>query len=65
MSMDFRDVLRGDMHSTHSMLARLRQPMKRYNFPDKWLIEELLVPPGGEPGPLQEYKFYAFGVLLH
>jgi MerR family redox-sensitive transcriptional activator SoxR len=56
----FRDVLRGEEHSIPSMLARLRQPMKRYNFPDKWLIEELLVPPGGEPGPLQEYKFYAF-----
>ena len=56
----FRDVLRGEEHEIGSMLARLRQPMKRYHFPDKWLTEELLIPPGGEPGPLHEYKFYAF-----
>jgi hypothetical protein len=56
----FRDVLRGGEHTPETLVASLAETMARFSLPDQWLVEELLLPPGGEPGLLGEYKVYAF-----
>ena len=56
----WRDVLTGQVHTVGDILILLDEPMQRYNFPDKWLLEELLTPPSGQAGVLEEFKVYGF-----
>ena len=50
----------GARHDIADLLDLLAQPMQAFSFPDRWQIEELLLPPGGAPGALGDFKFYAF-----
>jgi len=56
----WRDVSTGEVLDYGEWLEALNSPMQKYGFPDKWQLEELLLPPGGGREPLIDYKFYAF-----
>lgn len=50
----------GARHDIADLIDLLAQPMEAFEFPDRWQLEELLLPPGGAPGVLRDFKFYAF-----
>jgi hypothetical protein len=63
-ALTFRNLFDDREYRIFELLEVLNAPMQRYMFPNAWQIEELLLPPSGEPGALDDYKFYAFqGVI--
>lgn len=54
------EVSSGNILDFGQLLESLNAPMHKYGFPDKWQLEELLLPVGGTLAPLADYKFYAF-----
>ncbi|RFA28003.1 hypothetical protein CAI21_13895 [Alkalilimnicola ehrlichii] len=56
----FRNLFDDREYRLVDLLAALDAPMQRYMFPNLWQLEELLLPPDGEPSPLPDYKVYAF-----
>lgn len=56
----FLSVETGRRYDLTDLMDALAQPMEAFEFPDCWHIEELLLPVGGTPGVLTDFKFYAF-----
>lgn len=56
----WKEITTGEVLDYGELLEVLNRPMRKYGFPDKWQIEELLLPVTGAVEPLIDYKFYAF-----